>query len=146
MLPTRVPFRSMTIGPPIPEIQFDLENARSNVKVIGTPVSTSSSWLMSLVFHLRASNRLPSFSFHDNQASHSPDTIWPWIFKVKGTPVRAASCWLIYIMFHIRASYRLPSLSFHDNRASHSRDTIWPLNFKVKDQDQRSRSKVPLSA
>ena len=27
------PFRSMTIGPPIPEIKFDLENSRSKAKV-----------------------------------------------------------------------------------------------------------------
>ena len=42
----------MTIGPPIPEIQFDLENSKSKVKVKGTPVSAVSSWLISLVFHI----------------------------------------------------------------------------------------------
>ena len=72
----------MKIGPPIPEIQFDLENSRSKVKVKGTPVSAVSSWLISLVFHIRASYRFPSLSFHDNQASHSWDTIWPC--KIQG--------------------------------------------------------------
>ena len=64
----------MTIGPPVPEIQFDLENSRSKVKVKGTPVSAVSSWLISLLFHIRASYQLPSLSFNDNWASHS---IWP---------------------------------------------------------------------
>ena len=49
-----------------------------------TPVSVTCCWLISLVFHIRASNRLPSPSFHDNRASHSRDTIWPWKFKVIG--------------------------------------------------------------
>ena len=114
------PFHSMTIQPPIRKIQFDLENSRSKVKVKGTPVSAASFWLNSLVFHIRASYRLPPLSFHDNWASHSQDTIWPLEFKVKCTPVSAASSWLISVVFHIRASYRLPSFSFHDNWASHS--------------------------
>ena len=37
-----------------------------------------------VVFYIRASYRLPSLSFHDNRASASRDTIWPWKFKVKG--------------------------------------------------------------
>ena len=131
------PFHSMTIRPPILKIQFDLENSRSKVKVKGTPVSAVSFWLISLVFHIRASYWLPSLSFHDNRASDSRDTIWPWKFKVKGTPVNAAYSWLISVVFHIRASYQLPSLSFHDNQASHSPDTIWPWKFKVKGQGQR---------
>ena len=127
----------MTIGPPIPEIQFDRGNSRSKAKVKSTPVSAASCWLISLVFHIRASHRPPSPSFYDILASHSRDTIWPWQFKVKGTPVSAASRWLISLAFHIRPSYRLPSLSFHDNRASHSWDTICPWKFKVKGQGQR---------
>ena len=71
----------MTIGPPIPEIQFDLQNSRSKVKVKGTPVSTASRWLISLLLDIRASHRLPSLSFHDNWASHSSDTIW---LKIQG--------------------------------------------------------------
>ena len=74
----------MTIGPPIPEIQFDLEISRSKFKVKGTPVSAVYSWLISLVFHIRASDRPPSLSFHDNRASHSYDTVCSWNFKVKG--------------------------------------------------------------
>ena len=74
----------MTIGSPIPEIQFNLENSRSKVKVKGTPVSAASCWLISLMFHIRVFYRHPSLSFHDNRASHSRDMIWPWKFKVKG--------------------------------------------------------------
>ena len=77
--------------PPIPEIQFDLENSRSKVKVKGTLVNAASCWLISLVFHIRASYPLPSPSLHDNQASHSWDTIWPWKFKVNGQGQRYPS-------------------------------------------------------
>ena len=122
-------FRSMTIGPPILEIKFDLENSRSKAKVKSTPVSPASCWLISLVFHIRASYRLPSLSFYDNRASHSRDTIWPWKFKVKGQGQRypsQCSVQLTHFLIVLYSSYRLPSLSIHDNRASHSRDTIWP--------------------
>ena len=40
----------MTVGPHIPEIQFDLENSRSKVKVKGILVSVASSWLISFSF------------------------------------------------------------------------------------------------
>ena len=74
----------MTIRPPIPEIQFDLENSRSKAKVKSTPVNAASWLLTPLMFHIRASYRLLSPSFHDIWAFHSRDTIWPWQFKVKG--------------------------------------------------------------
>ena len=83
-----------------------------------------------------ASYRLPPLSFHDNWASHSRDTLWPWKFKAKGTPVSAASSPPISLVFHTRTSNRLLSLSLHDNRASHSRDTTWPWKVKVKCQVQ----------
>ena len=145
------PFHSITILPPVPEIQFDLENSRSKVKVKGTPVSTASFWLISLVFHIRASYQLLSPPFQDNQASHSEIKFdlenSRSKVKVKGTPVSAASIWLISLVFHIRTSYRLPSLSFHDNPASHSWDIIWPWKFKVKGQGQRylSQSRMQLT-
>ena len=126
------PFHSMTIRPPVPEIQLYLENSSSKVKVKATPVSAASSWLISLGFHIRTPYRIPSLSFHDNRASHSRDIIWPWKFKVWGTPVSATSSLLISVVFHTRASYRRLSLSFHNNRASHSLDTI----LKVKGQGQ----------
>ena len=87
-----------------------------------------------VVFYIRACYRLPSFSFPDNQASHSQDTIWSLKFKVIGQGQRYPSqrSWLISLVFHIRASYRHPSLSFHDNRASHFWDPISPWKFKVK--------------
>ena len=102
-----------------------------------TPVSAASSWLISIVFQIRASYWLPSPLFHDIQVSHSRDTIWPWQFKVEGTPVSPASRWLISLVFHIRASYPLPSLLFHAIQASHSWDTIWSWKFKVKGQGER---------
>ena len=64
----------MTIGPPIPEIQFDLEISRSKIKVKSTPVSATSSRLISVVFYIRDFHRLPSLSFRENPASHSRDT------------------------------------------------------------------------
>ena len=72
----------MTIGPPIPPWKF---------KVKGTPVSAESSWLISLVFHIRASYWLLSLSFHDNQASHSQHPIRPWKFEVQGQGQRYPS-------------------------------------------------------
>ena len=71
------PFHSMTIRPLITEIQFDLENSRSKVKGQRYPSQRN-------VFHIRASYQLPSPWFHDNRASYSRDTIWPWKFNVKG--------------------------------------------------------------
>ena len=87
------PLSSMTFGPPIPEIPFDLDNSRSKVKVKGTLVSAASRWLISLVFHIRASYRLPSLSFHDNRASHIRDRIWQKHSrsKVKGQSQRSRS-------------------------------------------------------
>ena len=120
------PFDPWQSGLPLPRYNLTL---RSKVKVKGTPVSVASSWLISLVFHIRVSYRLRPFI---------RDTIWPCKLKVKSTPVSAASCWLISLVFHIRASYWLPSLSFHDNQASHSWDTIWPWKFMVKGQGQMS--------
>ena len=120
----------MTIGPPIPEIQFDLENSRSKVKVKGTPLSAASSWLNSLVFHIMASYRLPSLSFHDNQASPFPR--YNLTLKIQGQryPSQRSIQFTHFCSVSHQASYRLLSLSFHDNRASHSIDII----FKVKCQ------------
>ena len=101
------PLCSMTISPLIAEIQFYLDNSKSKVKVKGTPVSAASSWLIFLVFHIRASYRLPSVSFPDNRAFHSRDTNWPWKFKFRGTLVSSTSSLLISVVFHIRASYPL---------------------------------------
>ena len=78
------PFRCVTFGPPIPEIQFHLENSRSKIKVKCIPVSAASSWLIFDVFHISASHRLPSPLFHDKWGSYSWNTIWLRKFKVKG--------------------------------------------------------------
>ena len=100
------PFRSMAITPPIPNIQFDLENSRSKVKVKYTPVSAASCWLIPLVFHIRASHRLPIPLFHDNRASHSRDTIWPWKFKVKGQSQRYPSQHSIKLTHFLSVSHQ----------------------------------------
>ena len=123
----------MTIGPPIPEIQFDLENSRSKAKVKSTPVSAASCWLISLVFHSRASYRPPSLSFHDNRASHSWDTIWPWKFKAKGTPVSAVSSWLISLGF--TSGHPIDSRPFRSM-------TIGPPIPEIQSDLKNSRSKV----
>ena len=46
----------MTIGPPIPEMQFDLENSRSKAKVKGTLFNRASSCLISFLFHINWTN------------------------------------------------------------------------------------------
>ena len=127
----------MTIMPPIPEIQFDHENSRSKVKVKYIPVSAASCWLISLVFHIRASYQLPSPSFHDNRASHSGDTIWPWKLKVTGKGQRHPSQRSIKVTHFLTVSHQVilstPVLSFHDKQTTHSRDTLWLSKFKIND-------------
>ena len=100
------PFHSMIIQPPIPEIQFDLENSRSKLKVKGTPVSAMSFWLISLVLPIRESYQLPSPSFHDNWASYSRDTIWPWKFKVKGQGERYPSQHSVQLTHFLSVSHQ----------------------------------------
>ena len=104
------PYHSMTIGPLIPQIQIDLENSRSKVRVKVNPVSAASSWLISLVFHIRASYRIPSLSVLDNRASHSRDTIWPWQFKVKGQRQRYPSQRSIQLRHFLFVSHQLDQL------------------------------------
>ena len=96
----------MTIGPLIPGIQFNHENSRSKVKVKGTPVSAASCWLISLVFHIRASYRLPSPLFHDNRSSHSRDTIWPWKFNVEGQGQRYPSQCSVQLTHFLSVSHQ----------------------------------------
>ena len=116
---------------------------KGTIKVKGTPVSTASCWLIFLVFHIRASYRLPSPSFHDNRATDCRDTIWPWKFKVKVQGQRHPSQRSIQLTHFLSVSYQgilstlLPfapwqsGLPFPRNK----------LNMKI--QGQRSRSKVP---
>ena len=58
------------------------------------------------VFHARASYRLPSLSFHDNQTSHSRDTISPWKFKVKGQGQRYPSQHCVQLAHFLSVSHR----------------------------------------
>ena len=104
-------------------------------------ISVASCWLISLVFHIRASYRPSSPLFHDNHASHFRDTIWPWKFKVqdkvKGIPVSAASSWLISLVFHIRHPI--------DSRPFCSM-IIWPPIPKIQFDLENSRSKVMVNS
>ena len=59
-----------------------------------------------VVFYIRASYRLLSLSFHDNQASHSRDTIWPWKFKVKGQGQRYPSQHSVQLTLLLSVSYQ----------------------------------------
>ena len=79
ILSTPIPFVPWHSGLPFLRYNLNLkiQGQRSKSKVRHWPVSAVSSWLISLVFHIRASHRLPSLSFNDNRASHSWDTIWP---------------------------------------------------------------------
>ena len=101
------PFCSITIRPPVPEIQFDHENSRSNVNIKGTLVTATSSRLIFLVFHIRASYQHPFFLFNDNQAFHSRDSIWPWKFKVKGQERRYPCHFSIHLTHFLIVSYQL---------------------------------------
>ena len=142
-------FRSMTIRPPIPEIQFDLGNSRSKVKVKGTPVSAASSWLIShsLVSHIRASYWLPSLSFHDNRASHSRDTNLPWQFKVKGQGQRYPIQCSVQLTHFLSVSHQ-GTLSTHVPFVPWQSGHPFPrynLTLKIQGQRSRSRSPSPLS-
>ena len=77
ILSTPVPFVPWQSGLPflIYNLTLKIEGQRSMSKV--PPISALSSWLIFLVFHIRASYRVPYLSFHENQDSHSRDTIWP---------------------------------------------------------------------
>ena len=52
------PFRSVTIGPPIPEIQFDLKNSRSKVKIKGQGQRYSGQRSIQLTHFLFVSHQL----------------------------------------------------------------------------------------
>ena len=131
----------MTIRPPIPEIQFDLENSRSQAKVKSTPVSAASWLLISLMFHIRASYRLLSPSFHDIWASHSRDTIWPWQFKVKGQGQRYPSQRSIQMTHFLGVSHQgilstpVPFVPWQTGLPFQRYNLT--LKFKVKGQGQR---------
>ena len=67
---------------------------------------TPTTWLISLVFHIRASHWLPSLSVHGNQTSHSWDTIRPWKFKVKGQGQRDFSLHSIHSNHFLGVSHQ----------------------------------------
>ena len=135
ILSTPVPFVPRQSG--LPEIQFDFNNSRSKVKVKGALVSAASSWLISLVFYIGATYRLPSLSFLDNRAAHSRDTIWPWIFKVrvkskvkvkiKGILVGVAPSWFISFLFYINWTNRSSDMA---NRMFDWAKQIWSFTKK----------------
>ena len=108
-----------------------------------TPVSAASCWLISLVFHIRTSYLLPSLSFHDNRASHSWDTIWPWQFKVKGHGQRYPSQCSVQLTHFLSVSHQA-ILSTPVPFVPWQSGLPFPrYNLTIKIQGQRSRSKVP---
>ena len=111
-------------------------------KVKSTPVSAASWPLISLVFHIRASFRLPSLSFHDNRASHSWDTIWPCKFKVNGQVQRYPSQRSIQLTHFLSVSHQ-GILSTPVPFVPRPLGLPFPrYNLTLKIQGQRSRSKV----
>ena len=115
---TPIPFVPWQSGLPFPRYNLTL---KFKVKVKGTPVSAVSSWLISLVFHIRTSYCVS----HQNSLS-TPVPFVPWQsglpfprynltlkiqghrsrskVKVKGTLVSIASSWLISFLFHINGT------------------------------------------
>ena len=121
------PFRSMSIGHPIPELRlFQNLTLKIRVKVMGEVKVESHN--MGPTF-----NRLTSLSFHVDQASQSWVTT-KFDLENKGSKVMGEAT----VQSHNvgLTSYRLTSLSFYVKRASHSWVTtflkIWPWKSRVK--------------
>ena len=95
-----------------------------------------------VVIYIRASYWLPSFSFHDNQASHSRDTIWPWKFKVKGKGQKYPSQHSILLTHFLSVSHQ-GILSTPVPFVLWQSGIPFPgYNLTLKIQGQRSKSKV----
>ena len=111
-------------------------------KVQSTPVSAASCWLISRVFHIRASYRLPSLLFHDNRASHSWDKNWPWKFKVKDQGLRNPNQCSVQLTHFLNFSHQgiisttVPFVPWQ------SRIAFPTYNLILKIQGQRSRSNI----
>ena len=124
------PFCSMSIGPPIPEIQH-LQNLTLKIKVQGhgwghgLKSQCGSNILSTHIPFVPCESALPFLSFDFFK-------IWPWKSKVKvmgEVTVQSHNVGL--------ASYRLTSLSFHVNRPFHSWDTAFSI-FDLENQGSRS--------
>ena len=124
------PFRSMSIGPPIPEIQH-LQNLTLKIKVQGHGWGHSlksqcgSNILSTHIPFVPCQSALPFMSYDFFK-------IWPWKSKVKvmgEVTVQSHNAGL--------ASYWLTPLSFHVNRPSHSWDTAFS-KFDLENQGSRS--------
>ena len=127
------PFRSMSIGPPIPGIQH-FQNLTLKIKGQGHGWGHS---LKSQCGSNILSTHIPFVPYQLGIPFLSYDflKIWPWKSKVKvmgEVTVQSHNVGL--------TSYRLTSISFHVNRPSHSRDTaFWPFDL----ENQGSRSNDP---
>ena len=127
------PFRSMSIGPPIPEIQH-FQNLTLKIKGQGhgwghSLKSQCGSNILSTHIHfVPCQSGIPFLSYDFFK-------IWPWKSKVKAMGEAIIESHNVGL-----ASYRLTSLSFHVNWPSHSWDTasskIWPWKSKVKVMDE----------
>ena len=115
------PFRSMSIGPPIPELWL-FQNLTLKIKGQGHGWGNNSKLQCGSDILGLTSYRLTSLWFHVNRPSHSWVMtffkIWPWNSKVKvmgEVTVQSHNVGL--------TSYRHTSLLFHVNRPSHSWNT-----------------------
>ena len=124
------PFRSMSIGPPIPDIQH-YQNLTFKIKGQGHGWGnhSKSQWGSNIL-----STHIPLF--HVNRPSHSWVMtffkIWPWNLKVKvmgEVTVQSHNVGL--------TSNRLTSLLFHVNWPSHSWNTA-SSQFDLENQGSRS--------
>ena len=126
------PFRSMSIGPPIPGIQL-FQNL--TLKIKGQGHGWGQSWKSQHGSNIQSTHSLTSLSFHVDQASHSWITTFSkFDLENKGSKVMGE----VTVQSHNvgLTSYRLTSLLFYVKRASHSWVTtflkIWPWKSRVK--------------
>ena len=126
------PFRSMSLGHPIPELWL-FENLTLKIKGQGhgwghTSKSQCGSNILSIHIPFvpcQSGIQFPSYDFFK---------IWPWKSRVKVMGEVTLQSHNVGL-----ASYRLTFLSFHVNRASHS----WVMTFSKFDlENQGSRSWV----
>ena len=124
------PFRSMSIGPPIPEIQH-FQNL--TLKIQGQGHEWGESWkpqhgsniLSTHIPFIPCQSAIPFLRYDFFK-------IWPWKSKVNAMVEVKVQSNKVGV-----TSYRLTSLSFHVNRPSHSWDTAFS---KFDLENPRSRS------
>ena len=105
-------------------------------------VSSASRSHSGCLFYIRASYWFPSLSFHDNRASHSQDTIWPWKFKIKGQGRMYPSQCSVQLTHSLSVSHQGILWSPFLFVPWQSGLPFPRYNLTLKIQGQKSRSKV----